>query len=78
MISNFFIYENCMISIFVSTRGLKIAILAILGQLTAEIFRGDFIRLRNCSKLVEGSLFTIISLLLEAKSITLYFIWCVG
>ena len=62
MISNFFIYENCMISIFVSTRGLKIAILAILGQLTAEIF----------------SLFTIISLLLEAKSITLYFIWCVG
>ena len=32
-------------------------------------------RLRNCPKLVEGSLFTIIDLLIGAKSITLYFIW---
>ena len=32
-------------------------------------------RFRNCPKLVEGRLFTIIDLLIEAKSITLYFIW---
>ena len=35
-------------------------------------------RLRNRSKLVEGSLFAIIGLLLGAKSITLFFIWRVG
>ena len=35
-------------------------------------------RLRNRSKLVEGSLFAIIGLLLAAKSITLFFIWRVG
>ena len=36
---------------------------------------GDFVRLRNCSKLVEGSLFVIIDLLRGAKTITLYFMW---
>ena len=39
---------------------------------------GDLIRLRNRFKLVvEGSLFSIIKLLLNAKSITVYFIWLV-
>ena len=35
-------------------------------------------RPRNCSKLVKGSKFSIIDLLLGAKSLTLYFIWRVG
>ena len=35
---------------------------------------GDLIRLRNWSKLVEGSLFAIIDLLIGAKSTTLYLI----
>ena len=39
---------------------------------------GELISLRNRSKLVQGRLFAIIDLLLEAKFITLYFIWCVG
>ena len=39
---------------------------------------GDFIRLRNRSKLVERSLFAINELLQGAKSIRLYFIWRVG
>ena len=39
---------------------------------------GDLIRLRNRSKLVEGSLFAIIDLLLGAKFITLFYIWRVG
>ena len=53
---------------------LKTAILANLGQLTRE----DLIRLRNRSKLVDGSLFALIDLLPGAKYITLYFIWRVG
>ena len=39
---------------------------------------GNLIRLRNRCKLVKRSLFTIIDLLQEAKSILLYFIWRVG
>ena len=35
-------------------------------------------RLRNRSKLVEGSLFAIIDLLLGAKNITLYFVFLPG
>ena len=34
----------------------------------------DLIRLRNRSKLVQGSLYAIIDLLIGAKSITLYLI----
>ena len=61
---------------------LKIAILANLGQLTREKFRAINalarfkIRLRNRSKLVEGSIFASIGLLLEAKSIT--YMACAG
>ena len=36
------------------------------------------IRPRNCSKLVQRSLFPIIDLLIGAKSITSFFIWRVG
>ena len=39
---------------------------------------GDLFRLRNCSKLVERSLFAIIDLLQGAKSILLYLIGRVG
>ena len=39
---------------------------------------GELIRLRNRSKLVEGSLFVLNDLLHEAKSIILYFIWRVS
>ena len=39
---------------------------------------GDLISHRNLSKLVEGSLFAIIDLLLGAKFIALYLIWRVG
>ena len=38
----------------------------------------DLIRLRNRSKLIQGSLYAIIDLLQGAKSILLYFIWRVG
>ena len=38
----------------------------------------DLIRLRNRFKLLEGSLFAVIDLLLDAKFITLYFISRVG
>ena len=58
------------------------AILNNLGQLTRNIIRaiksGNLIRLINCSKLVERSLFAIIDLLQGTKSIFLYFIWRVG
>ena len=43
-----------------------------------QLVSGDLIRLRNLSKLVEGILFAITDLLLEAKSIVLNFIWRVG
>ena len=46
--------------------------------LTSHLLSGDLFRLRIRSKLVEGSLFAIIYSLLEAKFITLYFIWRVG
>ena len=36
---------------------------------------GELIRLRNCSKFVERSLFAIIDLLQGTKTILLYFIW---
>ena len=39
---------------------------------------GDLSRLRNLSKLIEGSLFAVIDLLLGAKFLNLYFIWRVG
>ena len=39
---------------------------------------GDLIRLRNCSKLVEGSLFAIIDLLLAMKFVLMYIIGRVG
>ena len=39
---------------------------------------GDLIHLRNRSKLVQGSLYAIIDLLIGAKSITLYLIWRLG
>ena len=48
-------------------------ILTNLGQLRRDIFCA-IIRLKNHSKLVEGSLFAIIDLLLGAKFISLYFI----
>ena len=54
------------------------------GTINAQYIRryysvsGDFSRLRNCSKLVEGSLFVTIDLLTGAKSITLYLRWRVG
>ena len=38
----------------------------------------DLIRIRNRSKLIQGSLYVIIGLLIRAKSITLYLIWRVG
>ena len=58
-------------------------VIAILGQLTRDIFRAingkrDLIRLRNRCKLVERSLFAIIDLLQGAKTILLNFIWRVG
>ena len=43
-----------------------------------ERVRRDLNCLRNCSKMVERSLFVIIDLLLEAKFIVLNFIWRVG
>ena len=52
-------------------------ILTNLGQLTRDIFC-SIIRLKNHSKLVEGSLFAIIDLLLGAKFINLYFIGRAG
>ena len=60
------------------------AILTNLGQLTRDIFRAIdalaeiLFRLINRSKLVERSLFALIDLLQETKSIFLYFIWRVG
>ena len=47
----------------------------IILKLRIYVQRLDLIRLRNRSKLVERSLFAIIDMLLEAKFITLYFIW---
>ena len=63
-----------------------IAILANLGQLTINArynsrykrVSGDLILLRNCSKLVERSLFAIADLLQGVKSNLLHFIWLVG
>ena len=40
-----------------------------------QLVSADLIRLRNLSKLVEGTLFAITDLLLEAKSIVLNFMW---
>ena len=55
------------------------------GTISAQFFLAllmrkcrDFIRLRNRFKLLEGSLFAVIDLLLDAKFITLYFISRVG
>ena len=51
-------------------------ILANLGPLPHNIItrKRDLIHLRNVSKLVQGSLYAIIELLIGAKSITLYLI----
>ena len=65
--------------VFCKVMGLKIAILANLGQLTRDYSVSRYlIRLRNRSKLVERSLFALIDLLQGAKSILSCLIWRVG
>ena len=69
-------------SFFVKLWGFEGCLFGQFGTINARYITrdvsGDLSGLRNCTKLVEGSLFVIIDLLLGAKFITLYFIWRVG
>ena len=70
-------YFNC--DHFSKTYGeLKIVIWDNEPAIYFALLSGDLIRQKNRSKLVEGSLFAIIDLLLGTKFITLYLIWRVG